>query len=89
MRIERHGSPHIQTIVLFFKHSFQRHTAEVCPTSAQPATITTSSCRLLPTCSSFRSEFPEKLIDNPVWFWFHEVQRGSYLHRRPDAGIRP
>ena len=67
----------------------QRHTGAVCLTPAQPATINTLSLRILLKFSSFRSEFPEKLIDNPVYFRFHEEQSSSNLHRRPDAGIRP
>jgi hypothetical protein len=71
-------------------HMFSpRHTAAVCLTPAPRAKIDSSSPRILPTCSSFRSEFPEKLIDNPVWFRFYEAQMVSNLHSRPEAGIRP
>jgi hypothetical protein len=66
-----------------------RRTAAVCPKPANPATITISSGCLLPKCSSFRSEFPQKLIDNPGWCRFHEAQRLSNLHRRPEAGRQP
>jgi hypothetical protein len=89
--MQQHGSSHIQTIFVFLNMVFQRHrhTVEVCPKPAQPATITTSSPHILPTCSSFRAEFVEKLVDKPVGFRFHEAQRGSNLHSTPGDGIRP
>ena len=73
----------------FLKILSLRHTAAVCLTPAPRAKIGSSSPRILSTCSSVRSEFPEKLIDNPVWFRFHEDQRLSNLHSTPGDGIRP
>ena len=73
----------------FLKILSLRHTGAVCLTPAQRANIDSSSLRLLSNFSSFRSEFPKKLIDNPVWFRFHEAQRMSNLHSTPGDGIRP
>ena len=79
--------PELQTPL--FQISSQRHTGAVCLTPAPLAKIGSSSPRILPKFSSFRSEFSEKLIDNPVWFRFHEAQRLSNLHSTPGDGIRP
>ena len=58
-----------------------RHIGAVCPKPAKPATITISSPHILPTCSSFRAEFVEKLVDKPVCFRFHEAQMLRNIHR--------
>ena len=88
--MEQQGLPHIQTIVVFLNMFFQRHShpLEVCPKPVQPATITTSSPHILPTCSSFRAEFVEKLVDKPVCFRFHEAQMVSNLHRGESGRMR-
>jgi hypothetical protein len=66
-----------------------RHPGAVCPTLCQPLTFIMSSPHLLPNFSASRSNLPEKLVDKPVSFWFHEAQRVSNLHSRPESGIRP
>jgi len=77
-------------IPMFVFHLFsQPHNGAVCLTPAPRANIDPTSRRIRPKFSSFRGEFPEKLIDNPVWVWFPEDQMMSNLHRRPEAGRRP
>jgi hypothetical protein len=79
--------PELQTPL--FHMSSQRHTPAVCLKPVQPAKIDSSSLRILLKCSSFRSEFSKKLIDNPVCFRFDEEQRSSNLHSRPGDSMTP
>jgi hypothetical protein len=72
-----------------FTMSFPRHTGVVCPTPCHLAKIITSSPHISPDFSFFRAQHPENLIDNPGWFWFHETQMWSNLHRRPGDSRRP
>ena len=77
-------------IPMFFLQIFsQAHTAEMCLQPCQSAKFSISSPHILPEFSFFQPSYHKKLIDKPVWFWFHEQQMVSNLHRRPDAGIRP
>jgi hypothetical protein len=65
----------------FLNLSALRHTGAVCPTPCQPPTFIMSSPHRLPDFSVSRSDLLKKLVDMPVWFWFHEQQMVSNLHR--------
>lgn len=83
------GRPVFQQVWAWFQVFSPRHTAAVCPTPCQPPTFSLSSPHLLLDFSASQSHLPKKLIDNPVWVWFHNQQMVSNLHRGPDAGRRP
>jgi hypothetical protein len=76
------------THTLFSNMFSQRHSVEVCPKPCKPPKFIISSPHLLPDFSASRSDIPEKLVDKPVYFWFHEHQILSNLHRGTGGGMR-
>jgi hypothetical protein len=60
---------------------FQHHTGEVRPKPAKMQVFTPPSSDFRSSFCQFRSDILENLVDNPVYFSFHEEHISSNIHR--------
>jgi len=66
---------------VFIQILYQRHTIELCLQPCKTADFIILSPHILPDYSASCSESVEKLVDNPICFWFYEEQVSSNIHR--------